>query len=93
MKRKHGADIYETTLNIWNEELQKDEEVDVKIEYVYYPGCPGSCDKYGQKIEPDEPANVEIQKITRKDNRQIVDIDELDCSEQDLETEIMENLE
>lgn len=39
-------------------------DVPCEIEYHYYRGCRGARDgKYGPPLEPDEPADVEIESV------------------------------
>lgn len=35
----------------------------VRVEYIYYPFCPGACERRGLQIEPDSPAEVEITSV------------------------------
>lgn len=36
----------------------------VRVSYVYHPACPGQREAGGVPIEPDEPAHVEIDRVT-----------------------------
>ena len=35
----------------------------IRVEYVYYPFCPGACERRGLQIDPDSPAEIEITSI------------------------------
>ena len=35
----------------------------IRVEYVYYPFCPGACERCGPQIEPDTPAKIEITSV------------------------------
>ena len=37
--------------------------LEVKIEYSYYPFCPGAYEHKGPQLEPDTPAEVEITSV------------------------------
>lgn len=37
--------------------------IPMEVEYAFHPFRPGSREKYGQKLEPDEPAHFEITDI------------------------------
>ena len=67
-----------------------DEALPVTVAYSYYPLSRGTTDgRYGPKIEPDEPAHVEIDSIKSDDGAECeVSEDEINS----LEAEIMDHL-
>ena len=75
---------FNTTIAI--EDSNGDEvEVSVVVEYSYYKGCRGARDslggvrRAGPPLEPDDPPEVEILKVTAEDGQEI--LEKLDSSE------------
>ena len=51
-------------MRTFNKKLTREKyEVEVTVEYEYYPGCRGAREKYGVPLEPDEPPIVLIDTI------------------------------
>ena len=67
-----------------------DEEIDIIVYYVYHRAHRGATDgRYGQKIEPDEPAYAEIDHVDGVDGKTL---ELTDSQYEKLENEIMEHL-
>ncbi len=66
------------------------EDIPVTIHYEYVRACIGSTDgRFGQKIEPDEPAHVEIDRVVGPEGREF----ELTFDQESrIEREIMDDL-
>lgn len=75
---------------VFDDEEVFDVEIPVTVHYTFHGFCAGSTDgRYGPKIEPDEPAHIEIDGYSRDDGLPI----ELTKRERDLiEVEIREIL-
>ncbi len=37
--------------------------ISLEVEFNYYPGCRGHCDKFGQKETPDDEPEIEVTLI------------------------------
>lgn len=48
-----------------------DHETELDITGHYYPGMPGSRDRYGVPLEPDDPDEMEIQSATNGDGAEV----------------------
>lgn len=73
---------FEKNLQIeWFEELDES-DLNGKLEYKWMVDChytpffPGGRGEYGQRLEPDEPANVDIQQAVCKDTGEVLDGDQ-----------------
>jgi hypothetical protein len=54
--------------------LVNEEETDCHIEFVYLPATRGSREaKTGLQLEPDEPASIEVLRVTRADTGEEVE--------------------
>ena len=83
--------IYQTDIEIMGSEYA------IECEYQYYPASPGSTERgTGQKLEPDEPAMVEIVRVkmdySEDDNSKFVLIYLPPKVIRQLEEEILENV-
>src|SRR5882724_408752 len=59
---------YKTTMQI--DSGEGDEDVPVVVQYNAVPFSAGSTDgRHGPKIEPDEPAHIDIESVTLPDGR------------------------
>lgn len=48
------------------------EDVDIVVEYTYHRFCAGATDgRFGPKLEPDEPAHIEIDGIKLADGQYV----------------------
>lgn len=46
------------------DEMGEEHEYVLEVDYHYYKGCKGHCDKYGVPEEPDDDQEIEIQSVT-----------------------------
>lgn len=70
---------YEMEYTVENEETG--EETTYTVEYTFYKGCRGSRDSYGVPLEPDDPAEIEITRVTDESGSE-VDPDEVFTGDQ-----------
>lgn len=66
-------------------------EIDVTVQFDYYPPSRGSRDRWGAPLEPDEPENIEITSVWYDGGEQIHDLKLTDIM--DLEQKALEFLQ
>lgn len=82
---RNYSGTYETEIDI------NEDSIPIKIHYEYYGFCPGSTDgRYGPKLEPDEPAHIEIDLVEGSDG-QVIEL--TDKQIEYYEGEILEHLD
>lgn len=73
--------------------FEDESEINVKVEYSYYAGCPGKMYMAnGDPGYPEEPASIDILSIKEAEtNREILDEELSDSTRERLEDECMEH--
>lgn len=70
------------TIQVWNTTIIGDEECDVEYTFKYTPPSKGSTDYFGQKIEPDYPAEFRFVSATDSDGNEVkVDKHDIEAAE------------
>ena len=48
--------------------------LEVTVEYLYTPAIRGKRERYGVQLEPDEPANIEIESVKDTHGEELIDL-------------------
>ena len=70
------------TIQVWNTTIIGDEECDVEYTFTHTPPCKGSTDYFGQKVEPDYPAEFRFVSATDSDGNKVeVEPEDIEAAE------------
>jgi len=70
------------TIQVWNTTIIGDEECDVEYTFKYTPPSKGSTDYFGQKVEPDYPAEFRFVSATDSDGNKVeVEPEDIEAAE------------